>query len=311
MADIGYIQVTRACNQECLICSNPPTDQTLDFETACRQVDELVQKGCAGVILTGGEPTLYEQLADLIAYCCRKKIFPRLITNGQKTADRAYLESLVQAGLRHVHVSLYSCDSGIQARLTGNTDSFQHLRATLDHLAHMGRVAVNVNIVITRYNADHLSRTISWLISSYPRVRHIVFNNLDPYMGRVENHPDVIPKLNDFELELHKALTLLHADARTVRVERVPLCYLTDFEHVSTETRKIVKSENRTVFFLYQRGRLDQENWIYKKPVCCRSCSLNSICAGLYEKGAGPQEKELYPVFIDPQTIIQKILGDT
>jgi len=310
VADIGYIQVTRACNQTCMICSNPPTDQALDFETACRRVDALADKGCEGVILTGGEPTLYERLEDLIAYCMTKKIFPRLITNAQKTANRAYLEGLMQAGLRHIHISLYSCDPAVQARLSGNPDSFDRIRTTLDHLASIAQMTVNINTVITRYNADHLSRTVKWLMASYPRVRHVVFNNLDSYMGRVADHPDVIPRLNDFELELHAALSLLAAHGHTMRVERVPLCYLTDFEHVSTETRKIVKAENRTVFFLDQRGRLDQDEWTYKKAACCQACSLNSICAGLYEKGAGPQEKELYAVFIDPQTVREKILGD-
>ena len=40
-------------------------------------------------------------------------------------------------------------------------------------------------------------------------------------------------------------MRFLHKEGRTFRVERVPLCYMTEFAHCSTETRKIVKGEER------------------------------------------------------------------
>jgi len=308
MAKIGYIQVTRDCNQKCIICSNPPNNRGLSFEKAKKEVDELKSKGYGQVILTGGEPTLYKKLPDLIKYCLKKKIFPRIITNGQKIADLNYLKILKKAGLQHLHLSVYSYRDDVQSKISQNKNSLKNIKKALNNLEKIGGITVDINAAISKYNANHLFKTVSWLVEKHPFVKHFVFNNLDPFMNRASENPQVIPRLNDFELELHKALEMLEKNEKTFRVERVPLCYLTDFERVSTETRKIVKNENRTIYFLDQRGKLTQEDWYYKKADYCRYCFLNKICAGLYAMGKYYDEKELYPVFVNPQKTIDKIL---
>jgi len=292
-----------------MICSNPPTGYELTLDQAKKEADWLIEKRCTGVILSGGEPTLYPHLPELIRYCKACGLFPRIITNGQKTCDEQYLSLLKESGLQHLHLSIYSCRPEVQAKLTGNAQAFANIEKSLTNIVRLGGMTVDVNIVINKYNAGHLLETVSWIVEHYGFVPHCVFNNLDPCMNRVAEHPDVVPRLNDFELELHRALQFLAAHGKTFRVERVPLCYLTDFEHVSTETRKIVLNEQRTIYFLDDRGEVEQEDWYYKKGDACRTCRLNKICAGLYALGQGYDEGELYPVFIDPAGIIEKIKG--
>lgn len=308
MAKIGYIQITRDCNQKCIICSNPPNNKRLSYEKAKKEVDELKKREYDGVILTGGEPTLYPKLPDLIKYCLKKKIFPRIITNGQKLADLNYLKTLKKAGLQHLHLSIYSYRDDIQAKISQNKNSLKNIKKALNNLKKIKGITVDVNIAISKYNANHLSKTVSWLVKKRPFIKHFVFNNLDPFMNRASENPQVIPRLNDFELELHKSLEILEKNDKTFRVERVPLCYLTDFEHVSTETRKIVKNEDRIIYFLDKRGKVIQDDWYYKKTDCCQVCFLNKICAGLYGMEKYYNEKELYSVFVDHKKIINNIL---
>lgn len=308
MAEIGYIQVTRDCNQKCVICSNPPNNYSnLDFEEAKKEIKELKKKKYEGVILTGGEPTLYKKLPDLIKFCLKEKIFPRIITNGQKLANLNYLKILKKAGLRHLHLSIYSYRNNIQVKISQNKNSLKNIKKALDNLEKIKGIAVDINIAISKYNAGHLSKTVLWIISNYHFVNHFVFNNLDPFMNRVSENPQTIPKLNDFELEIHESLKILEKNNKTFRVERVPLCYLTDYEHCSTETRKIVKNEDRIVYFLDKRKKVIQNDWRHQKADCCRFCFLDKICAGLYGMNKYYSEKELYPVFLDSQTIIKKI----
>ena len=309
MAKIGYIQITRNCNQKCIICSNPPNKKVLAFAEAKRKIEELKKKKYSEVILTGGEPTLYKQLPELIKYCVKKKIFPRIITNGQQTADINYLKILKKAGLRHLHLSIYSCKDKIQTKISKNKNSLKNIKKTLNNLEKIGGITVDVNTAINKYNAGHLSGIAEWIVKNYPFIKHFVFNGLDPFMNRVAENPEVVPDLNDFELELHRALEILEENGKTFRVERVPLCYLVNFEHISTETRKIAKKEDRTVYFLDKRGKVRQwgKDWFYKKSECCAKCSLNNICAGLYAKGGFYKESELYPVFISSKEIKSKI----
>ena len=307
MAKLGYIQVTRQCNQKCIICSNPPTDKKLTLEKAKRKINEIKKEGGVGVIVTGGEPTLYKDLASLISYACKRGIFPRIITNGQKMADFDYAKSLSDAGLKHLHISIYSHDKHVQAAISKNFDSLRNIVSTLANLKKLQSITVDVNIAITKLNANHLSRTVQWLIGEYPFMHHFVFNNLDPFMNRASENPSVIPRMHDFELELHRCLKILEKNGKTFRVERVPLCYLSEFEFSSTETRKIVKHEARTVYFLDEKGKTIQKEWESEKAQCCSSCSVNEICAGIYGRGKYYSVKELSPVFVDKDKIIKKI----
>ena len=69
----------------------------------------------------------------------------------------------------------------------------------------------------------------------------------------------------------------LHKTGRTFRVERVPLCYMAEFAHCSTETRKIVKGEERIVHFLDEKGTVRQTDFRHPKAEACKQCSLNEI----------------------------------
>ena len=109
MAELAYLQVSRVCNQKCLFCSNPANGRVISWDEAVTWVDSFAKAGAAGVILTGGEPTLFPELSRLIAHAVSRKLVPRLITNGQNTADLGYVRALARAGLTHMHISIHSC----------------------------------------------------------------------------------------------------------------------------------------------------------------------------------------------------------
>jgi MoaA/NifB/PqqE/SkfB family radical SAM enzyme len=308
MANLGYVQVTRRCNQRCLFCSNPPIEKDIDLRSGRRLVDDLAARGYDGVIFTGGEPTLSPHLPALIAHARAKGLPPRIVTNAQRIgSEPGYLERLVEAGLDHVHVSLYSSRPDVVARLTGVEDSLENALRALSLIASRGLV-IDVNTVINHYNADHLDEHVSAVIDRFPAVRHFVFNNLDPFMNRVAENPDTVPALWELELSLFRALRLLKRSGRTFRVERVPLCYMTEHAHVSTETRKIVKAEERTTHFLDDKGRVRQTGFLHDKAECCRTCLLDPVCAGLDGVGHGYSLDELVPVFVPAVTVVARVL---
>lgn len=309
MANLAYIQITRDCNQKCRFCSNPPSGwEAMPRAKAKKLIDGYIKQGYEGIILSGGEPTLYSHLVDLIQYCAQKKFPCRIITNGQKTADPKYLATLLKAGLNHINLSIYSHQQKIQNFLSQNKNSFKNIKATLNNIAK-AKIRVDINITINRYNSNHLSLVVKFIVRNYPFVKHFVFNNLDPIPNRVRENPDTVPRLSDFELELNKSLQFLDKNGLTFRVERVPLCYLSGFEYCSTETRKIVKNEIRPIYFLDQKGFLVQKEFFHEKPKKCQPCFLDAICAGLYQMDKYYSSKEIYPIFVSKEEIIQKILS--
>ena len=78
----------------------------------------------------------------------------------------------------------------------------------------------------------------------------------------------------------------------------------------STETRKIVKSEERVVHFLDAKGTVRQTDWDHVFAAGCAVCSLRSICGGLFDGGRGYDPAELHPVFVERDAIVARILAD-
>lgn len=308
MANLGYIQLNRTCNQKCLFCSNPENGNVLSYKKAVFYINDLLKNNFSGVIFTGGEPTLNKNLVKLLQYCQAKGLEARIITNGQKTADFAYLQMLKDNGLKLMHVSVQTIDPKGQDYLSQNKDSLKNILKTLLNARQLG-IAVNINTVINSYNAKSLDKNVKFLVMKFPEIQHFVFNNLDPRMNRVSQHKFLVPKLGDFKKSLSAALSYLAKHGKTFRVERVPLCYMSGFEEFSTETRKIVKSEERRILFLDDRKNpySKQDYFFYQKAKQCTKCSLGKICAGLYALGDYFSAQELEPQQIDAQDIIKRV----
>ena len=62
------------------------------------------------MVFTGGEPTLRADLPELIAHAEINGQITGLNTNGRRLSDRRFVESLVEAGLDHVQITLESHD---------------------------------------------------------------------------------------------------------------------------------------------------------------------------------------------------------
>ena len=308
MANLGYIQVTRLCNQKCRFCSNPEREATLTLDEARALVDDFVTRGYDGVILTGGEPTMHPALGDIIDYAHSRGIRARVISNGQKLADLGLMRELVARGMEHVHVSIQSIDPKMQAFLTCNDDSLANVLKTLENIATCG-ITVDINTTINHYNAGQLDHLVRALCERFPFLHHFVWNNLDPSMNRATQNPDVVHKLWECEVSLFRAMQFLDSTGRTFRAEKVPLCYMADYAHCSTETRKIIKGEERIVRFLDEKGFVRETLFQHGKGEACRVCRYDPICAGLYDMDTHYDSRELCPVFLDPEEVRARVLG--
>ena len=309
MANIGYIQLVRHCNQACRFCSNPATPNILTLEQAQEQVDDLVQREYFGVVLTGGEPSLSPIAEQVTRYAAERGLHVRMITNGSQLADPDFAARVVEAGLAHFHLSLHSAEAQIQDHLTGTPGSHLRIMAALENLGALG-VSVDINTVINRHNAATLDLTVRTVCGAYPFLRHFVWNNIDPSIGLARKHPDTRARLSDFELSLGRAMAFVDQSGRTFRVERVPLCYMAEYAHCSTETRKIILGEERIVHFLDDKGTVRQTDFSHGKVEVCRQCTLEKICAGLFDPDGWYDAAELHALFLPAEPIIKRVVED-
>ncbi len=308
MANLGYVQLTRDCYQGCRFCSNPPTGVELTEPQMRTEIDRMAELGYDGIILTGGEPSTSPLLFPALAHATSRGLRNRMITNGQRLAECDFFARCVDAGLEHVHLSLHSHRRAVHDFITRYPGAFDKLTAALEHVPHVG-ITADINTVICSYNADHLDALVRWIVTTYPYVRHFVWNNMDPDGNRAEENPDCIAKHREFQVSLHRAMDFLHASGRTFRAERVPLCFMKEFAWASTETRKIVKEEERCITFLDGKGFVRQRQFLHGKGDACEVCRWDPICAGMFSMAKTFDEREQSPIFDDPDPVIRAVLG--
>ncbi len=153
------ISVMDRCNFRCTYCmpvekfgeaySFLGRDERLDFdeiERICRQAASL---GVEKLRLTGGEPLLRPDLAGLVKKLRRidgiRDI--ALTTNGVLLPDQA--QSLRDAGLDRVTVSLDALDEAVFARLSGGRGSVQQVLRGIDSALAIG-LPTKINMVVQR-----------------------------------------------------------------------------------------------------------------------------------------------------------------
>lgn len=115
--------------------------------------------GIPHIILTGGEPTLRDDLAELIAHTEANGQVVGLLSDGLRLADPSYLQILLQTGLDHLMLSLKPDDENSWNALTGvlpadlfvavhHTITLQNVvntPQTLERIARLGVKAVSLS----------------------------------------------------------------------------------------------------------------------------------------------------------------------
>lgn len=151
------------CNQRCVFCyaagQKKSSSRELSTEEWKRVIDILGEARVPMLTFTGGEPTLRMDIAELIGYA--KRFVTRLNTNGVALTP-ALAESLREAGLDSVQITLYSSDNEVHNSLVGAsrfTDTVAGIRAALE-----AGLDVSVNTPLCRTNSDYVA-TLEFLHS--------------------------------------------------------------------------------------------------------------------------------------------------
>jgi len=125
------IAVTHSCNLSCPVCYLP-NRETADL--SLEKIKNTVSKFGGWLIrLSGGEPTVRDDLPEIIRFISEQKKVPVIITNGVKLAERNYLKKLKAAGLKQVHFSLNGFDDEVSKKINGKRLLKTKLKA-LDNL---------------------------------------------------------------------------------------------------------------------------------------------------------------------------------
>jgi uncharacterized radical SAM superfamily Fe-S cluster-containing enzyme len=100
--NIVFVDVTNRCNMNCPICIATIRDMGFDFNPPLAYFDKLFGEIARlqpqpNVQLFGGEPTVRDDLLEIIAVARKHGIKPFVVTNGVRLADEDYCKTLCEA----------------------------------------------------------------------------------------------------------------------------------------------------------------------------------------------------------------------
>lgn len=203
------ISLTDNCNLRCFYCM---PEEDYDFTPASQLMQKgeiealakiFVAQGLNKIRLTGGEPLVRKDAADIILALSRLPVQLTLTTNG--TRLHQFVDVLQEAGVRSLNISLDTLQAE-KFHLTTRRDQFALVRSNIQLMMEKGfHVKVNV-VVMNGLNDGEINDFVFWTKDTPVHVRFIEFMpfsgnrwtsnkvvTLDQILGTIAEEYDFIP----------------------------------------------------------------------------------------------------------------------
>jgi radical SAM protein with 4Fe4S-binding SPASM domain len=162
---LSEIALTYRCNNACRFCyAYSPYRESKEMSTVevKRIIDIIADDAKApSLSFTGGEPTLREDLFELIAYGREKGLRVNLITNGRRCSNKEYVQKLVDAGLNSAQVSIEGPDARTHDYIVGVPGAFEQTVKGIKNLRET-KIYTHCNSTICRPNLNHLEDMVDF-----------------------------------------------------------------------------------------------------------------------------------------------------
>lgn len=189
----ALIEITARCNMACPVCfadagksiGSDPSIENLQsvFDTI------MAAGGKCNIQLSGGEPTVREDLTEIIRIAVSKGFeFIQLNTNGLKLSENPeYALNLKKAGLSSVFLQFDGTSDHIFRKIRGR-DLLHIKEKAIENCAAAGLGIVLVPVLIPELNINDIGNIIRFGINHAPAVRGVHFQPVS-YFGRYPEPP--------------------------------------------------------------------------------------------------------------------------
>lgn len=207
--DYLRISLTDNCNFRCFYCM---PEEEYDFTPASRLMqpaevlalaNTFVEQGVKKIRLTGGEPLVRKDAAEIILGLGKLPVELVITTNGTRIAEM--LPVLIEAGIKTVNISLDTLQPEKFFMIT-RRDVFHQVRSNIELLLQH-KIAVKINMVVMKgLNDNEIKDFIDWTKHNPIQIRFIEFMpftgnkwtsnkmfSLDEILSVIEKDFDILP----------------------------------------------------------------------------------------------------------------------
>lgn len=186
-----YLEITARCNNDCRHCyiNLPAGDlkekkRELSLEEIKNIADQAVKLGALWCLITGGEPLLRKDFADIYMMLKRKGLLLSIFTNACLVTEEI-IDMLKKYPLQYVEVTVYGITQETYERVTRQPGSYTAFRRGLKLLLDNG-IKVRMKAMAMRSNVHELPA-----IAAFCRKHTMDYFRFDPLLNlRYDGNPN-------------------------------------------------------------------------------------------------------------------------
>jgi molybdenum cofactor biosynthesis enzyme MoaA len=154
--------LTNRCNFKCHYCRG--IVEELQGDLTLDQAKEVVDIWASGnlhnIRFSGGEPTIWKGLLELVKYTNTKKGIEHIALSTNGSASLECYHELYDAGINDFSISLDACCSSMADTMAGTVSHFEHISEVIRELSKV--TYVSVGVVLDKQNNDELNKIIEY-----------------------------------------------------------------------------------------------------------------------------------------------------
>ncbi len=170
-----FWELTNACNLSCAHCRARPVKERssdeLTSEEAKRLLDEISAFAKPAVVLSGGEPLVRPDWAEIAEYGTSKGLRMLLATNGS-LVSREVAEQMVRAGIKRISVSIDAADPQLHDSFRGVAGAFEAAWQGIANARSVG-LEYQINTTVTKRNLDQIPRILQMAVERGAAALHL------------------------------------------------------------------------------------------------------------------------------------------
>lgn len=296
-----FVSPSYLCNEKCIFCPCHK-DARRYVPISADLVKSCIDEACTNnkidmVLISGGEPTLYKDLSEIINYISKAGLKIGILSNSLRFADDTFFKSFINTvGIDfELTTAFHSLLAEEHDAVTGIKGSFEKSLKGISNLINAG-VNVTIKHVINGFSYKRLPDFAQWIYLTFPDTVSWVICNMDLCGEALNNNSSTAIPFDESKPYLEKALEIVtdhHKKERhrNVSVFNTPLCcidpyywgYLRKYESEETMSALLLPSADRNVDPVI---RYDLKGDGGANFIPCQACQVKSICPGTWRQTA-------------------------
>jgi len=279
------------CNNNCRFCVQAHKKKfgNRGTETIKRDLEEA-KKTCSGVVFTGGEVTMRDDILDLVSHA--KMLDYEIIqiqTNARMLSYKPLCEKLIKAGANEFSPAIHGHTPKLHDSLTRTKGSFEQTIAGIKNLKRLKQIVIT-NTVVVKQNYRYLPEISRLLVNL--DVAQFQFAFVHPIGNAYKYYDLIVPKMSSAAPYIKKGLQIGVDAGIKVMAEAMPYCIMKGYEDYVSE-KFIPETEIMDVDMViddYKSVRIKEGKTKFPQ---CKKCKYDKRCEGPwkeYPKKKGSKE---------------------